>query len=59
MFSTVLNTGITTLPFSTQSRLIATLRKKPFENFLGKGEHAGNHNVFYTIKDKIHYFNNL
>ena len=28
--------------FSTQSRLLTTLRKKPFKNIVGKGENAGN-----------------
>ena len=29
-------------PFTTQSRLLTTLKKKPFENDVGKGENAGN-----------------
>ena len=29
-------------PFTTQSRLLTTLKKKPFENNVGKGENAGN-----------------
>ena len=28
--------------FTTQSRLFTTLKKKPFENFEGNGENAGN-----------------
>ena len=28
--------------FTTQSRLLTTPRKKPFENIVGKGENAGN-----------------
>ena len=28
--------------FTTQSRLLTTLGKKPFENIVGKGENAGN-----------------
>ena len=28
------------------SRLLTTLKKEPFENIKGKGENAGNHNVF-------------
>ena len=28
--------------FTTQSRLLTTLYKKPFENIVGKGENAGN-----------------
>ena len=31
-----------TEPFTTQSRLLMTLGKKPFENIVGKGENAGN-----------------
>ena len=45
--------------FTRQSRVSATLRKKPFENILGKGEKAGNqqffsfsHNFYCPIKDK-------
>ena len=30
------------LLFATQSRLLKTLTKRPFENILGKGENAGN-----------------
>ena len=29
-------------PFTTQSRLLTTLTKRPFENITGKGENAGN-----------------
>ena len=29
-------------PFTTHSRLLTNLGKKPFENMVGKGEHAGN-----------------
>ena len=29
------------LPFTTQSRHLTTLRKKPFENIVGEGENAG------------------
>ena len=29
-------------PFTTQSRLLTTLQKRPIENILGKGENAGN-----------------
>ena len=28
-------------PVTTQSRLLMTLRKKPFENIVGEGENAG------------------
>ena len=30
------------LKLTTQSRLLTTLRRKPFENIVGKGENAGN-----------------
>ena len=30
--------------FTTQSRLLTTLKQRAFENILGKGENAGNHN---------------
>ena len=33
--------GITTL-FTTQSQILTTLKKKPLENSVGKGENAGN-----------------
>ena len=29
--------------FAAQSRILTTLRKRPFENVVGKGEHAGYH----------------
>ena len=29
-------------PFTTQSQLLTTLKKNPFENIVGKGENAGN-----------------
>ena len=41
-------------PFNTQSQLLMTPWKKAFENIDGKGENAGNHNVFYPMKDKFH-----
>ena len=33
-----------TLPqhFTTQSQILMTLYERPFENFVGKGENAGN-----------------
>ena len=39
-----------------------TLKKKPFENIVGKGENAGNqhfllsHNVFYPSQAKFEFF---
>ena len=47
--------------FTTQSQLLMTPRKKPFENIEGNGENAGNqhfllfHNVFNPITDKNHF----
>ena len=35
-----------TFLFTTQSQLLTTLRKKPFENMMGKGENAGNQHFF-------------
>ena len=32
--------------FATQSRLLTTVKKKAFENTVGKGENAGNHSIF-------------
>ena len=32
--------------FTTQSRLLTTLKEKAFENIVGKGENAGNPNIF-------------
>ena len=46
-------------PFNTQSRLLMTLKKKPFENIMKKGENAGtniftfSHNVFYPSKSNF------
>ena len=37
--------------FTTQSRLLTTLKMKPFENIFGKGENAGHH-----FKNKFHFF---
>ena len=49
---------------TTQSRLLTTLEKKPFENIVGKGENACNkhfllffHNVFYPISNTNYYLN--
>ena len=43
-------------PFTTQSRLLTTLKNEPFENIVGKGENAGNLlylHVFYLSQNKI------
>ena len=37
-------------PFTTQSRLLTTLRKKPFENIVGKRENACNQRVLFLPK---------
>ena len=37
-----LTVEITKKPFTTQSRLLTPLKKKAFENIVGKGENAGN-----------------
>ena len=34
------------------SVLLTTRRKKPVENIVGKGENAGDHNVFYYVQNK-------
>ena len=34
--------AIFNLPFTTQSRLLTPMEKKPFENIVRKGENAGN-----------------
>ena len=33
--------------FTTQSKLLLTLRKKPYENIVGKGENAGNQHFLF------------
>ena len=38
--------------YTTQSPVLSTLKRKDFDNIVGKGENAGN-NVFYPIKDDI------
>ena len=48
--------------FATQSRLLTTLIKTPFENIVGKGENAGNQHFllfpqfFLTIHNRISFF---
>ena len=52
----------TVSPFTTQSRLLSTLEKKPFENTVGKGENAGNQHFllfpqcFLPIPKRIYDF---
>ena len=47
-FAIVWNTTI--FSFTTQSQLLMTLRKMPFENIVGKGENAGNqHFLLFTM----------
>ena len=47
--------------FTTQSHLLTTLKMKPFENIVRKGENAFNsifsisHNIFYYSKNKFHF----
>ena len=36
--------------FTTQSPLLTTLRKKPFENIMGKGANAGNQHLLLFPK---------
>ena len=49
-------------PFTTQSGLFTTLKNKPFENSVGKGENAGNQHfypfptMFYTHPRKNFHF---
>ena len=48
--------------FNSQSRLLMTLRKKHFENIVGKGENAGNQHFllflqfFLPISKKVSVF---
>ena len=47
-------------PFTTQSQLSTTLRKRPFENFTGKGENAGNQHftlipIMFSILPKTNF----
>ena len=49
-------------PFTTQSRLLTTLKKKPFANIVGKGENAGNQHFllfpqfFFTQRQKLLFY---
>ena len=48
--------------FTTQSRLVTTLKKEPFESILGKGENAGysfSQIVFYPSQKKFQFFSNI
>ena len=41
---------------------LTTVRKKPFENIVGKGENAGfsfSHNVFYPLQNKFKFFSHI
>ena len=40
-------------PFTRQSRLLMTLKKKPSENIAGKGENAGTPQCFLSILKRI------
>ena len=39
--------NLNSLPFTTQSPLLTTLKKEPFENIVGKEENAGNQNSLF------------
>ena len=41
--------------FTTQSRLSMILRKKPFENIVGKGENAGNQHFLLFPQCFLHF----
>ena len=45
-------------PFTTQSRLLTNLKKKPFENIVGRGENAGN-TIFSPIPEYDFYPSNF
>ena len=51
--------------FTTQSRLLATLKNQPFKNILGKGENAGNQhflllpNCFLPFQKKFQFYSNI
>ena len=42
-------------PFTTQSRLLTTLRKEPFENLVGNGENAGNQHSLNFPQCFLHF----
>ena len=49
----------------TKSQLLKTLKKKPFENIVGKGENAGNQyffllpQYFLPSQNKFQFFNHI
>ena len=48
------------LLFTMQSRLLMTLKKKPFENIVGKEENASLSTMFSTLpKTNINFFNHI
>ena len=58
-----LNLHHTIQRFISQSRLLTTLRKTPFENIVRKGENPGNqhfllfpHNVLYPFQKRVSVF---
>ena len=57
LFGKRLNGRQTHLLFTTQSRLLMTLKKNTFENIVGNRENAGNqhflHNVFYKFQKEF------
>ena len=52
-------------PFPIETRLLTTLRKKPFENIVGKGENAGNQHFllfpqcFLTFPEQFSVFGHI
>ena len=46
---------IHTLTLYHTSRLLTTLRKKPFENIVGKGENAGNQHFLFFPQCFLHF----
>ena len=51
-------TSIVTEPFTTQFQLLTTLRKRPFENIIGKGENADNPSQCRLVKSLINTLSN-
>ena len=41
--------------FNSQSQLLLTLRKKAFENFVGKGENAITQQFSFPMKDNYYF----
>ena len=46
-------------PFTIQSRILTTLKKKPFENSVGKGENAGNQHFLLFPHCFLPFFNQI